>query len=305
MTARVDGEAALPGVAPSLARIHGAANVSARPREEGPILATGPSRSGAASRGWIALRRLALGLALVAVLSCSRDQPTAPAGVHALSGRVRLTGYLVNADGSFAGTRVVDDADGVVVELAYGDQIVARTTTVRGAYRFAGLAPGGYQAQVQLAGILSDRTRTLTIVNADLVAGDTLRLRSVGDLYPTPNPSADTVAVIFNVPGSETVALTIRDPSGARVCSLVNQILPSGLYHILWDGRDESARVVTGPLYWITFEAEVDMRAQLLFRGAKTNSDMHRWMGQTFAENTGSVRHGCTRPGASVAQTTP
>src|SRR5262245_35517970 len=84
--------------------------------------------------------------ALLLVAACSRDQPTAPR-VHSLSGHVKLTGFLVSPSGFFVGTRVLGDADGVAVELQRGTEVVARTVTVAGVYRFAGLAPGAYVAR--------------------------------------------------------------------------------------------------------------------------------------------------------------
>ena len=42
--------------------------------------------------------------------ACSRDQPSAP-GLHSISGHRRLTGYLVDVNGRFAGTRAVAPRD--------------------------------------------------------------------------------------------------------------------------------------------------------------------------------------------------
>src|SRR5262245_14748360 len=121
-------------------------------------------------------------LASLALVACARD--TTGPGFHTLSGHVTLTGYLVTPGGDFAGTKVVGDADGVAVELAFGDQIVGRTKTVHGVYTFDGLAPGAYVARTAGADPLYDETNVLTIARSDLSAGDTLRLKAMGDLFP-------------------------------------------------------------------------------------------------------------------------
>src|SRR5687767_10488689 len=111
------------------------------------------------------------------LLGCSDDTPPANApGLHALSGSVVLTGYLVNVSGQVVGNRVVTDADGVEVELLFGTQVVATTTTVDGKYRFTGLAPGGYRARARVIGTIQDQTVVLTLQDSDLVSGDTLHL---------------------------------------------------------------------------------------------------------------------------------
>src|SRR5262245_16678286 len=92
------------------------------------------------------MRRCAPLLAGLALAACEARDTTGP-GFYTLSGHVTLTGYLVTPSGDFAGTKVVGDADGVPVELTFGDQVVARTQTVGGVYTFHGLAPGAYVAR--------------------------------------------------------------------------------------------------------------------------------------------------------------
>lgn len=80
-------------------------------------------------------------MASCALSACSRDQPSAPRP-YSITGHLRLTGYLVDANGQFAGTRVMGDAEGIPVELLHGSEIVGRTTTVGGIYR----SPGSLRA---------------------------------------------------------------------------------------------------------------------------------------------------------------
>ena len=204
---------------------------------------------------------------VLALAACgTREQPTSPPGLYSLSGHVRLTGYLVNANGQFAGTRLVDDADGVAVDLLYGTAVIARTTTVDGRYRFDGLAPGAYQTRAQVVDILADKSNVLTIVNTDLVSGDTLRLTSFGDLYPWPNPSADTVRITYRLLDTAFVELRVRNLQGTSIRLLRSSVQLPMVQRQTWDGLDAAFHPVTGPLYGLTLESGIDRRAQLLFR---------------------------------------
>ena len=211
---------------------------------------------------------LAVALATAGALAggCSHDAPTAPPGTYALSGHVVLVGYLVDGTGRFAGTRVVADADSVAVDLYHGHTVVGRALTSGGTYRFTGLSPGAYHARAAVIGDVSDETTELTIVHGDLVSGDTLRLSSLGDLYPTPNPSSDVVRLTFDVPDTEQVDLRILDAEGHVTQHLLSRVLLPGLLDVLWNGRNDNGDLVTGKNYWVTFESGSDTRAQLLFR---------------------------------------
>lgn len=214
------------------------------------------------------LRGIAIAAVLVVAAACATDEPTSPTnpGRYTLSGRVRLTGYLVDANGRFAGTRVVDDADGVLVELTYGSTVQARATTVDGVYRFPNLSPGAYQTRAAVVGPIADKSNVFTIGNADLVAGDTLRLNSMGDLYPWPNPAADSVSISFNLAALQMAEVNIENLEGTPIRNLWSGPIGPGLRVVRWDGRDNANNVVRGSMYWVTFESGLDVRAQLLFR---------------------------------------
>lgn len=212
--------------------------------------------------------RFASLLAVFACLSlaaCSRDDPVAP-GRHSITGHTKLTGFLVNADARFAGTRVVGDADDIVVELASGSRIVGRTRTVDGVYRFFGLGPGTYVARSHVIGRIADTTEVMTISTFDIAAADTLRLTSRGDLYPVPNPIGEKTSVYYEIPDTQSVEITIVDLAGNLVRTLFRGVRPAGLNAVYWDGLDRTGQPTTAALYWITFVSGADIRAQLLFR---------------------------------------
>lgn len=209
---------------------------------------------------------IAVTILVVAAGCASNELTSSDPGRYMLSGRVRLTGYLVDASGKFAGTQVVDDADGVLVELTYGSTVQARGMTLDGVYRFPNLLPGAYQVRTSVVGTIADESNVLTIVNGDLVSGDTLRLTSYGDLYPVPNPAADTVLISFNLAAIQVADVNIEDLAGNHVRSLWSGPIGPGLRTVPWDGRDSANQVVRGSMYWVTFESGLDIRAQLLFR---------------------------------------
>jgi len=212
---------------------------------------------------WIPCWVVALGA--LAVPACSRDEPSAPR-LHSISGHLRLTGYLVDGDGRFAGTKVVGNAGGVPVELVYGDRIVAQTTTVDGVFGFAGLGPGGYVARTHVIGNIGDETEPLTISASDIAAADTLRLVSQGDLYPVPNPIGESATIYFDLPDTEFVEINILDLAGHTVRGLRAREIPAGFNAVVWNGLDQAGRPATAPMYWVTLVSGEDIRAQLLFR---------------------------------------
>jgi hypothetical protein len=205
-------------------------------------------------------------VAMTLVSGCASEEPTSPAGSYSLSGRVRLTGYLVDASGRFAGTRLADDADGVDVELRLNQNTSRHAITVDGVYRFDGLAPGGYTVRAQVIGEVVDETNDLTIVNGDLVSGDTLQLVSFGDILPIPNPAPGYIDLFFSLPDTQQVDVRVRDMRGTTKQVIVSKVMSPGLQQVYWNGRDGAGTLVHDALYWVTLESGNDTRAQLLFR---------------------------------------
>jgi hypothetical protein len=209
-------------------------------------------------------------LGISALAACSRDQPSAP-GLHSITGNVRLTGYLVDVNGKFAGTRVSGDADGVPVELLHGSKVVGRTTTADGIYRFSGLPPGDYVARSRVIGDIGDQTNPMVIAASDVSTADTLQLVSRGDLFPLPNPFVDSIHILFSVPDTVWVDVGILDVGCNAIGSLLADQAPPARYAVFWDGRDQTGHPVTGSLFWVTYVAGHDVRAHLLFRGISSH----------------------------------
>ena len=210
---------------------------------------------------------IALASAL-AILSCAADEPTGP-GTYSITGPVVLRGYLVHSSGAHAGTAVVGDADGVLVELVYAGSVVARTHTVDGTYRFTGIGPGGYLLRAPVVPGFGDESEPITVANHDLHVADTLRLTSQGDLTPVPNPTLDTTRVFFELAVTQHVEMKILDLAGNLVRTLRDNVVTAGLRSEVWDGRDASGDPVVPGYYWATWTAGADVRAHLLLRSGK------------------------------------
>jgi len=212
-------------------------------------------------------------LATLVLVACGREQPVAP-DAHTLSGHVKLTGFLVDANGNFAGSRVVGDAASVPVELVFGDRVVARTLTEGGVYQFHGVAPGGYTARAT-AGPLRDETRPFTMVGTDLAVADTLHLTARGDLFPVPNPIGQYTVIYFQLDDTARVDMRVVDLAGNLVRRVVSDFrFVPGLRAAGWDGLDDAGRPAAPGMYWLMFRGEnegdslglSDERIQLLFK---------------------------------------
>ena len=207
----------------------------------------------------------ALACAVVAA-GCGRDTPTQPS-TFTLTGHVQLIGHLTDRNSQSLGTRVVSDANGVPVDLIYGNAVVARTQTTGGVFRFAGLAPGGYYVRARIFGSLGVQSNGLTIANRDVDAVDPLVLAPVGDLYPAPNPVDSSTVIVFSATNVGSAVLRVLALDGTVLRHLyVAEMLDPGLYLTRWNGSDDQGVPVAPGCYWMTFEAGTDQRAQLLFR---------------------------------------
>jgi len=215
---------------------------------------------------------------LVLLLAGCSSEPTSPPppGRYTMRGHVTLVGNTVDGAGNITGVQEAQNADSVVVELLYGTTVVARTKTRGGNYTFTDVAPGGYRCRSWLTYAINDSTNPLTIAQADIVIGDTLKLVSKGDIKPVPNPYVIQTSLSFAVPDTERVHLDILGVAGDTIKPLVHQDLLKGQYQYLWDGTDRNGQPAPGPLFWATFSTSADsgqapairdLRGQLLFHG--------------------------------------
>ena len=219
-------------------------------------------------------------LAPVAVLfaaGCS-SEPTSPPppGRYSMHGHVTLVGHLVNGNGTVSGTREVQDADGVAVELVYGTSVVARTKTRDGDYTFTDLAPGGYRVRSWLTPAINDSTLPLTITQGNIVIGDTLRLASEGELTPVPNPFAAETIVYFTLPDTERVYVDVLGVAGDTIKPLLHAVRSVGQNQVRWDGTDRNGQLSLAPLAWVTFSTPVDSGKPVAIRDLRGHLLFHQ-----------------------------
>jgi hypothetical protein len=178
-----------------------------------------------------------------------------------------VIGYLTAADSHFLGTRVEDRADGVAVFLMYGTASVAQTRTVHGDYLFTNVAPGGYTTRAVAPGDLTYESRPLVINGVSVYSRDTLRLKSRGDLYPSPNPVVSDTWISYVLAESSDVELNMCDAEGRVVKQLRRGFkYPPGFYEARWDGRSSDGTQAPIGLYWAVFASGSDLRTQAIFR---------------------------------------
>lgn len=196
--------------------------------------------------------------------ACGRE-PLGPE-LHSINGHVKLTGYLVHDNGTFAGTKVVGDADGLRVDLVFGSQVVRTATTTDGIYRFTDVPQGGYYLRCVVAGTVGDSTLPVTVSRLDIAVSDTLSLFAKGDLRPVPNPRIESTTIWFELPDTQQVEVKILNTGGQTIRSLFSGEFEPGLRSVYWNGRGPSGLLEDDPIHWVTFRSGFDLRAHLLFR---------------------------------------
>jgi hypothetical protein len=73
--------------------------------------------------------------------------------------------------------------------------------------------------------------------------------RSGAALAIAPNPFNPATTLRFRTEAAGAARLTIHDPRGRLVRTLVSEALPAGDHAARWDGRDDSGRTVAAGVY--------------------------------------------------------
>lgn len=69
-----------------------------------------------------------------------------------------------------------------------------------------------------------------------------------------PNPFNPLTEVVYSVPQSGPVRLSVFDPRGRRLADLVHADQPGGEHRVRWEGRDQSGRSLASGLYILVLE---------------------------------------------------
>ena len=67
---------------------------------------------------------------------------------------------------------------------------------------------------------------------------------------PAPNPARGKTEIAFTLPSAEEVTLTVYDPSGRRIRTLVDESRVPGAHVVVWDGRNDRGRPVAPGVYF-------------------------------------------------------
>jgi uncharacterized repeat protein (TIGR01451 family) len=79
-----------------------------------------------------------------------------------------------------------------------------------------------------------------------------------------PNPFRALTRLAYELPSPAAVRLTIHDPAGRVVATLVDRTEPAGAHEVAWDGRDGSGRFVAGGVYFGRLESAGQVRTTKL-----------------------------------------
>jgi len=87
-------------------------------------------------------------------------------------------------------------------------------------------------------------------------------------LKNAPNPFNPSTTIEFTLPFSGKANLTIHDIMGRKVRELVSGQVSAGVRAVLWDGRDDSGKLVSSGVYFarLTMDKSVAVRKMLLMK---------------------------------------
>ena len=84
-------------------------------------------------------------------------------------------------------------------------------------------------------------------------------------LHPAyPNPMRTTTTLVFDIPVSTAVEITIFDILGKRIKTLVNGYLPGGIHRIDWEGDSESGHALGSGVFFVRMRAGEQVFTQKL-----------------------------------------
>ncbi len=115
----------------------------------------------------------------------------------------------------------------------------------------SGLNPSSlYLAQLQ------ERLDAVVSINnsIDLVPGDFLVYQNY------PNPFNPTTELVYQLPGDSYLRVNVYNITGEKVRSLLNASVNAGKYNMIWNGKDDSGKLLSSGVYLITFESEFGIK---------------------------------------------
>ncbi len=182
-----------------------------------------------------------------------------------------LLGQVLLASSGFEARELKVHVEGVAADSA--------SVAVDGGFRFRSLPGGSYRVWVSAQGTeLAGTSRVIELASsdppevdmgiaADLGGTPGLSLPRAGavDLAQnSPNPFNPSTTVSFSVGGEQPllVILAVYDIRGARVRTLLNELVEPGTRRIEWDGRDGKGRQLSSGIYFLRLSAGSQTRVR-------------------------------------------
>lgn len=203
------------------------------------------------------------------------DRPVGPLGIWSEQARVTWTGTALTgsrASGSAAwaqwgvGSIQWTTTANSITAASAGSATLANPATELAAFEFdiSPSATPGTNVPLTLATYLcNEGDPSPQIVNGVIQIRNTTDAGPATAAFalgaPSPNPVRGSARVPFSIPaapaGGTHVSLAVFDVNGARVRTLVDDVLPSGPHEAAWDARDEHGRPVGPGLYFLKLAA--------------------------------------------------
>lgn len=125
------------------------------------------------------------------------------------------------------------------------------------------LDPGSYDVSVSLEGYENQLFEDVEIsYGTETTIDITIYETSIGDteispetflLYSYPNPFVEQTEIHYELSGACSVQLTVFDISGHRVRELFSDQQSAGDYSVIWNGTDDSGRLLPAGVYFCSF----------------------------------------------------
>ncbi len=177
-----------------------------------------------------------------------------------------------------ARVRVTDSADPTVTDTSDGDFTVYRTltwvrmsttagsvlqgdmTSLEVTFDSTGLPDGDYAAEIK---VLSNAGDPVVVPVSIQVAFDPSAVREVPATMALsqnhPNPFNPSTLISFNLPQAGQAVLRVFDVQGRLVDTLLEEDLPAGAHHVVWNGTGTDGSTVPSGVYFYRVEAEGNM----------------------------------------------
>ena len=182
------------------------------------------------------------------------------------------SGSLVSAQGAPAFFATLDEAGGVWVDLA----LLGRGLAFEGSGEIAVLTLSGdgvaHLGDVDLRDRKNRSASRHPVDSEPASPGQTTSAQPSGlpsriELAPArPNPFGTSTEIMFRLPASAPVSLTVHDVTGRLVRTLVDRTVGAGEMSVQWDGRTNDGTLAGAGIYFYTFRTTDHRETRKLIR---------------------------------------